>query len=214
MKWVKGKDRKGNEVLVPAQAVFLFSAIAFGTRAFATTVQLASRFRHKPRVCAPLRPPEIIERDAHATTPLLRASLEFCASNPGDQRIQGLLDDYAAPGNIFVQFQDITTEVGVPRLPLFCDWARRNNLPGGRCGPEWQKAALSALTETPWDYSFRASSGKASMPPIRRMPRIYLEDLPNYELPGSISASLNLVEVRWKRRGWRPVYVDFDKGGP
>ena len=45
---------------------------------------------------------------------------------------------------------------------------------------------------------------------IRRMPRIYLEDLPNYELSGSISASLNRLK-RWKRRGWRPVYVDLTR---
>jgi hypothetical protein len=42
------------------------------------------------------------------------------------------------------------------------------------------------------------------------MPRIYLEDLPNYEL-GSISASLNLVEEVLEAQGLWPVYVDLTR---
>lgn len=206
LKWVKGKDRKGNEVLVPAQAVFLFSNMS-EPELFATTgsTGLASgTSREFARLSALL---EIIERDAHATTPYY-AQACFCVKSR-DQRIQGLLDDYVAQG-IFVQFQDITTEVGVPAYRCFVTGRDGTICQAAAAALNGKKAALSALTETPWDYSFGRHPGKASMPPIRRMPRIYLEDLPNYEM-GSISASLNLVEEVLEAQGLWPVYVDLTR---
>lgn len=206
LKWVKGKDRKGKEVLVPAQAVFLFSNLA-EPELFATTgsTGLASgTSREFARLSALL---EIIERDAHATTPCY-AEACFCVKSR-DKRIQGLLDDYAAQG-IFVQFQDITTEIGVPAYRCFVIGRDGTICQAAAAALNGKKAALSALTETPWDYSFGRHPGKASMPPIRRLPRIYLEDLPDYELD-SISASLNLVEDVLEAQGIRPVYVDVTR---
>lgn len=65
---------------------------------------------------------EIAERDAEATTPYSRTRCFMLRSR--DQLIQSLLDDYAACG-IRVQFQDLTTELGLPVYQCFVTGARR-----------------------------------------------------------------------------------------
>lgn len=206
LKWVKGRDNKGMEVLVPVQAVFLFSNMAepglFET--MGSTGLASGTSREFARLSALL---ETIERDAHATTPYYSEAC-FCVKSR-DKRIQGLLDDYAAQG-IFVQFQDITTEVGVPAYRCFVIGRDGTICQAAAAALNGKKAALSALTETPWDYAFGRHPGKASMPPIRRLPHIYLEDLPDYDL-GSIAANLNLVEDVLETQGIRPIYVDLTR---
>ena len=57
------------------------------------------------------------------------------------------------------------------------------------------RAALAALTETPWPYVWArpAPFGKASVPGLAALPERVLEDLPDYSLP-SAEANLRLLE--------------------
>ena len=106
--WLTARAVDGAEVLVPAQAVFLFCNLdepglflAGGSTGLASGNSL-----DEAKVAAIT---EILERDAEATTPFSRARCFTLRSR--DQRIQSLLEDYAARG-IRVQFQDLTTELG------------------------------------------------------------------------------------------------------
>ena len=146
--WLTARAVDGAEVLVPAQAVFLFCNLdepglflAGGSTGLASGNSL-----DEAKVAAIT---EILERDAEATTPFSRARCFTLRSR--DQRIQSLLEDYAARG-IRVQFQDLTTELGLPVYQCFVTAldgtvarATGANLNGAR-------AALAALTETPWPY--------------------------------------------------------------
>lgn len=206
LKWVRGRDRNDKEVLVPAQAVFLFCNLdepeLFGTTG--STGLASGTSREFARLSALV---EVIERDAAATTPHYAESC-FCVKSR-DKRVQALLDDYAAQG-IVVQFQDITTEIGLPACRCFVIGRDGTIFQAAAASPSGKKAALAALTETPWEYAFGRRPGKASMPQIRRLPRIYLEDLPDYDL-GAVAANLKLVEDALLGHGLEPVYVDLTR---
>ena len=198
----------GAEVLVPAQAVFLFCNLdepdlflAGGSTGLASGNSL-----DEAKVAALT---EILERDAEATTPFSRARCFTLRSR--DPRIQSLLEDYAARG-IRVQFQDITTELGLPVYQCFVTAhdgsvarATGANLNGAR-------AALAALTETPWPYVWAqpAPFGKASGPGLAGLPERVLEDLPDYSLP-SAEANRRLLECVLAGHGRSPLYVELTR---
>lgn len=201
--WLAGQDPEGSEVLVPAQAVFLFfnadePAIFL---AGGSTGLASGNIMEEARVAALT---EIIERDAEATTPFCKERCFRAASR--DPRLQALLDDYAARG-MQVQFQDITTELGVPAYQCFVMGPRGQvaratgaNLCGAR-------AALAALTETPWPYPYGGPTG----PALRNLPVRLLEDLPDYSLP-SPQDNLRLLEDVLRAHGRTPVYVNLTRG--
>lgn len=121
------------------------------------------------------------------------------------------MEDYAARG-IRVQFQDLTTELGLPVYQCFVTAldgtvarATGANLNGAR-------AALAALTETPWPYVWArpAPFGKASGPGLAALPERVLEDLPDYSLP-SAEANLRLLESVLAGHGKSPLYVDLTR---
>ena len=206
--WLTALAVDGAEVLVPAQAVFLFCNLdepglflAGGSTGLASGNSL-----DEAKVAAIT---EILERDAEATTPFSRARCFTLRSR--DQRIQSLLEDYAARG-IRVQFQDLTTELGLPVYQCFVTAldgtvarATGANLNGAR-------AALAALTETPWPYVWArpAPFGKASGPGLAALPERVLEDLPDYSLP-SAEANLRLLESVLAGHGKSPLYVDLTR---
>ena len=200
--WLSGKDPAGNGVLVPAQAVFLFFNadepsifLAGGSTGLAS-----GNIMEEARVAALT---EIIERDAEATTPFRREHCFRLASR--DPRLQALLDDYAARG-VQVQFQDITTELGVPAYQCFVMGPRGQvaRATGAHlCGA---RAALAALTETPWPYPHGGPTG----PALGNLPVRVLEDLPDYSLP-SPHDNLRLLEAVLRAHGRTPVYVDLTR---
>lgn len=206
--WLAARSVDGGEVLVPAQAVFLFCNLdepglflAGGSTGLASGNSL-----DEARVAALT---EILERDAEATTPFSRARCFTLRSR--DPRIQSLLEDYAARG-IRVQFQDITTELGLPVYQCFVTAhdgsvarATGANLNGAR-------AALAALTETPWPYVWAqpAPFGKASGPGLAGLPERVLEDLPDYSLP-SAEANRRLLECVLAAHGRSPLYVELTR---
>lgn len=206
--WLASRAVDGAEVLVPAQAVFLFCNLdepdlflAGGSTGLASGNSL-----DEAKVAAIT---EILERDAEATTPFSRARCFTLRSR--DPRIQSLLEDYAARG-IRVQFQDITTELGLPVYQCFVTAhdgsvarATGANLNGAR-------AALAALTETPWPYVWAqpAPFGKASGPGLAGLPERVLEDLPDYSLP-SAEANRRLLECVLAGHGRSPLYVELTR---
>ena len=152
---------------------------------------------------------EVIERDADATTPFCRHTcFTLCSRDP---RIQGLLDDYAARG-IRVQFQDITSEFGVPVYRCFVTARDGSVATATGAGLRGSDAALSALTETPWPYSWAtpAPHGVASGPGLAGLARRALEDLPDWSLP-TAEASLRLLENVLAAHGREVLHVDLTR---
>lgn len=203
--WVFAESPDGARVLVPAQAVFLFCNL--DEQAFflagGSTGLASGNAPAEARVAALT---EIIERDAEASTPFNSARLFTLQSR--EPRIQSLLDDYAARG-IVVQFQDITTEIGVPVYQCFV--MGRDNIPARATGANLcgARAALSALTETPWPYPNGGPSGQCGYAP-GSLPVRVLEDLPDYSLP-SPEANLRLLERVLIAHDRSPLYVDITR---
>lgn len=200
--WLEARDPDDKSVLVPAQAVFLFCNLdepslflAGGSTGLASGNTVA-----EARLAALT---EIVERDAEATTPFGREGCFVLRSR--DERLQALLDDYAARG-IQVQFQDITTELGVPVYRCFV-MSRRGEVAqatgAGLCG---SRAALAALTEVPWPYPY----GEPTGPALGGLPVRWLEELPDYSLP-SAEASCRLLEEVLRAQGRTPLYVDISR---
>mgnify|MGYP002559269219 CR=1 FL=1 len=192
----------GKAVLVPAQAVFLFCNLDEQSLFLAGgSTGLASGNTEAEARLAALT--EIVERDAEATTPFSREGCFVLKSR--DERLQALLDDYAARG-IQIQFQDITTELGVPVYRCFV-MSRRGEVAqatgANLCG---SRAALAALTEVPWPYPY----GEPTGPALGGLPVRWLEDLPDYSLP-SAEASCKLLEKTLCAQGRTPLYVDISR---
>lgn len=206
--WLSAHDPQGKEVLVPAQAVFLFCNLdeedlflAGGSTGLAAGTSL-----EQAKVAALC---EIMERDAEATTPFHRRQCFTIRSR--DERLQSLLDDYAARG-IAVQFQALTTEFGLPVYQCFVtsrDGHVARATAGKLSGPA---AAMAALTETPWPYSLvqPAPFGTPSGPGLSGLPWRYLEDLPDYSLPCH-AANLQLLETMLAKHGKTPLYVELTR---
>ena len=205
--WLPASDVAGASVLVPAQAVFLFCNLDEQALFLAGgSTGLASGNIMDEAVVAALT--EIAERDAEATTPYSRTRCFTLRSH--DKMVQSLLDDYAACG-IRVQFQDLTTELGLPVYQCFVtgrDGRVARATGANLCGA---RAALAALTETPWPYS--TSQTKPPVPSgsgLAGLPIRVLEDLPDYSLP-SPRANRRLLEAVLAAHGRSPLYVDLTR---
>ncbi len=189
-------------VLTPVQAVYLFCNLDEpALQSAAGSTGLASGNTLEEAKAAALT--EILERDAEATMPYHRSRCFTLRCR--DARLQALLDDYAARG-IHIQFQDLTTEFGVPCYQCFVLGSKGQVARGtgaGLCGP---RAALSALTETPYPYP----NGGPSGPGLRELPERILEDLPDYRLE-SPARNLQLLETLLIGRGRRPLYVELTR---
>ena len=200
--WVPAHDPSGKEVLVPAQAVFLFCDLAEPSLFLAagSTGLASGNTLEEAKVAALV---EIIERDAEATTPFRRDQCFTLHSR--DELLQSLLDEYAARG-IQVQFQDMTTECGIPVYQCFVMSRRGEIVRATGAGLSGSRAALSALTETPWPYPY----GEPTGPALSALPQRCLEELPDWDL-GSAAANLRLLEELLTAQGRTPLYVDLTR---
>lgn len=205
--WLPARGVTGQTVLVPAQAVFLFCNLDEPALFLAGgSTGLASGNSMDEAMVAALT--EIAERDAEATTPFSRTRCFTLRS--ADRIIQSLLDDYAACG-IRVQFQDLTTELGVPVYQCFVmgrDGTVARATGANLSGP---RAALAALTETPWPYSTAQNKPPVSSGTgLAGLPVRMIEDLPDYSLP-SPQANRRLLEAVLAEHGRSPLYVDLTR---
>ena len=205
--WLTAVGADGRPVLVPAQAVFLFCNLDEPALFLAGgSTGLASGNTLDEARQAALT--EIFERDAEATTPFSR--LRCFRLKSRDERIQSLLDDYAACG-ISVQFQDITTEFGLPVYQCFVMGRDGSIARATGANLNGQRAALAALTETPWPYSTSQSTRpRPSGPGLAGLPVRFLEDLPDYSL-ASPADNCRLLEAVLADHGRTPLYVDISR---
>lgn len=205
--WIPARDATGAAVLVPAQAVLLFCNLDEPSLFVSVgSTGLASGNTMDEAVVSALT--ELVERDAEATTPFVRSQCFTLRSR--DTRLQSLLDDYAACG-IRVQFQDVTTELGLPAYQCFVqgqDGSLARATAASLCG---QRAALAALTETPWPYSTTTQTPpQPSAPGLQGLPVRNLEDLPDYSMP-SAAAERRLLENLLSAQGRTPLYVNLTR---
>lgn len=204
--WMPGETAAGESVLVPCQAACLFLNLdepdLFSS--VGSTGLAAGASKTQARLAALT---EVIERDSHATTPFLPGACFIPQSR--DPLIQGLLDDYRYRG-IHLQMQDITTELGVPCYRSFVTGRDGAIAQATGAGLDGKKAALAALTETPWPYSWATGAFSPSGRGLADLPARFLEDLPNYSLDDD-AANLRLLEAALGAMQLMPVYVDLTR---
>lgn len=204
--WLTGHTPDGTggmrPVLAPAQLAYLFCNLdemalfsASGSTGLAT-----GNIMDEAKVAALT---ETLERDAEATMPYDRSQCFRLATD--DARLQALLDDYEARG-IHVQFQDLTTEFGVPCYKCFVVGPRGQVARGTGAGLSGRRAVLSAMTETPFPYP----NGGPSGPGVRGLPLRKLEDLPDFSLE-SPRRNLMLLEALFAANHMSPVYVELTR---
>lgn len=202
--WIACQSAGGREVFAPAQAIYLFlnldepqlfenyGSTGLGAGASPEHAKYAA-------LC------EVIERDAQASAPFDPASCFELASD--NEIIAGLLADYRWRG-IRVQFQDITTEIGVPAYRCFVQGADGGVAQASAASLSGPKAALAALTETPWPYRWATPERAPSGPGLANLPTRKLEDLPDYSL-GDYKSDLQLLEKALAAMGLDPVYANL-----
>lgn len=204
--WREGADCRGSKIFIPAQSVYLFLNLdepPICEQADSTGLGAGQRVAQAKlaALC------EVLERYAHATTPFLPERCFQAASR--DPVVQGLLDDFRWRG-IHVQFQDITTELGLPAYRCFVKGLDCTISQASGAHLSGKKAALAALTETPWPYSWSTCRPSPSARAPVDQPVRYLEDLPDYEL-GNDESNLKLLEDSLLDCGLNPVYIELTR---
>ena len=204
--WIEGvrRSRAGDEaVLVPVQAIFLFSNLdEIDLFAGHGSTGLASGNTMTEAKLSALM--ELVERDGEATHPFHHAMCFQVESR--DPQVAALLEDYRGRGIQF-QFQDISPPYGIPCCKCFVTDMDGRMAKGTAASLNGRRAVLSALTETPYPYPFGPPSG----PGLLQLPQLALEHLPDYASDDAQS-DLALVEALLMANGFSPVYVDLTRG--
>ncbi len=198
--WIEGRNTRGESVYVPVQAVFLFCNLdeislfsAAGSTGLASGNSMA-----EAKVSALL---EVIERDADAVSPFDPGRCFLLeTANP---HLAPLFAAYRSKG-IHLQFQDITTEFGIPCYRCFVVDEQGRIARGTGAHLDGRRAIMSALNETTYPFP----SGPPSAPAPGGLPTIQFEDLPNYDTR-SAGRNLRILEALLAGRGFDPVYVDI-----
>lgn len=206
--WFPAVSPSGAEALTPAQAVFLFTNLGEPAifDAAGSSGLGAGQSQAQARLAALL---ELVERDAAAVTPISMDELALVRSE--DEVLQGLLEDYRGRG-IFPVFQNIGTEIGVPVWRCLVFGPDGIPAQATAAAMSGKAALLSALTETPWPYSWATPPpyGKKSRRPPPDLPVLTLEALPDYTMKNNVS-NLLLLEEALKRLGLEPLYCDIGR---
>lgn len=202
--WAEGATAQGKIFYLPAQAIWLFLNLDEPAlfEAVGSTGLGAGATDAQARLAALT---EALERDASASQPFFPAACFELASS--DPVIGPLLEDYRWRG-IHVQFQDITTEIGIPAYRCFVqgqDGRIAQATAAGLCGA---KAALAAMLETPWPYRWAVPVPAPSGAGLPALPVKRLEELPDYGT-GSDRGDLALMEALLQEAGLEPAYVNI-----
>lgn len=203
--WIEGQEVAGTgsrSIFVPAQCVFLFCNLderklfsALGSTGLASGSTMAAA-----KVSALL---EVIERDSESTMPF--TPRQCFEAETEDPMVGALLESYDRLG-IRVQFQDMTTPLGVPCCKCFVVSADGHIVKGTGAHLDARRALLAAMTETPYPYPGGAPSGSA----LQGLLRVPLEKLPDYSC-GDAARDLELLETLLVSNGFRPIYVDLTR---
>ncbi|MFI3270851.1 MAG: YcaO-like family protein [Pseudomonadota bacterium] len=187
-------------VLVPVQLIYLFNNLDEIDLSMApSSTGLASGNTFAEAKLSALT--EIIERDAEATSPYSRQHCFRAESH--DPRLMALLNDYAARG-MHLHFQDMTSFTGVPCYTAFVMGTRGVLARGTGAGLDAKRAALSAMTETPYPYPH----GGPSAPALRGLESKKLEELPSFTL-SSPEQNVMMLERVLIAKGLRPIYFNL-----
>ena len=200
--WIQGHDRLGGPLWVPAQTVFLFCNLDEVSLcdALGSTGLASGNSPDGARVAALL---EVLERDAQSIIPFdPRSCFNLDSHNP---HLAPLFEAYRGSG-ITVQFQDITTEFGVPCYRAFVVRDDGTVITGTGAHLDGRKAVMAALTEI--TYPFPAP--KPTRSGYAGRPTVLFEDLPNYDTHNR-RANLTILERLLGDRGYEPVYVDLTR---
>ena len=200
--WMTASDSDGGTRYVPVQAVYLFTNLD-EIRLFSglgSTGLASGNTAEEAKVSGLL---EVIERDAEAVR-VFDQSRCFRARSR-DPEVNDLLQRYQEQG-IDPVFQDLTTELGVPCYKCFVQLKGGGVVKATGAGLSGKRAAISALTETPFPFP----GEETSAPGPDGLPVRLLEDLPEYST-GSAAGDLALLEAILERRGYSPLYANLTK---
>jgi ribosomal protein S12 methylthiotransferase accessory factor YcaO len=200
--WIAGRDRRDETRLVPLQAVYLFTNLD-EARLFSGLGSTGLASGNTPEEAKVSGLLEVVERDAEAVRVFNPANCFRVQSCDDDVRV--LLEKYREQG-VDPIFQDLTTELGVPCYKCFVHLAGGGLVKATGASLSGRRAALSALTETPFPFP----GGPASAEGPRDLPVRLLEDLPDHST-GSAAGDLALLEAILEDRGYEPVYVNLTK---
>lgn len=203
--WIAGTTSDNLKVFVPCQAVYMFCNLNEpAIFDFIGSTGIASGNTYEEAKLSALL--EVIERHANAVMPYIEEDCFRLKSR--DHLLNELFTDYHLK-NIYVQFQDIS--IGIPVYRCFVQGMKGNIAQATGASLSGQKAALSALTETPWPYSWSAPfSSSERTASNSHLPVRYLEDLPEFSFP-SAASSLEFLELILAKIGIKPIYVDISR---
>jgi ribosomal protein S12 methylthiotransferase accessory factor YcaO len=203
--WLRGfqaAEGGGEPLLVPAQFAFMFCNLDEPDfyQSQGSTGLGAGETPEFARLSALM---EVLERDAEAVTPYHpEACFRLEADNP---EVAALLKDHAENG-VQAAVQELRSDFGAPCYKAFAVYPTGKVAKGTGAGPDGPRAALSALTETPYPYP----GGVNSRPLPEDMAVRKLEDLPNYST-GSPAGDLEMAEELLRAHGKTPVYIDLTR---
>lgn len=200
--WIEAKNVQAQAVLVPLQAVYLFTnldEIRLFT-ALGSTGLAAGNTPEEAKVSGLL---EVIERDSEAAGVFDPGRCFRVTSS--DPALRELLARYQQQG-IDPVFQDLTTELGVPCYKCFVHLAEGGLVKATGASLSGPRALVSALTEAPFPFP----DGPASAPGPDNLPVRSIEDLPDHST-GSAAGDLTLLEAILAERGHTPLYVNLTK---
>lgn len=203
--WLQGeyRDEDGlHPILVPAQCAFLFCNLDEISlfSGLGSTGLASGNTMEQAKVSALL---EVLERDAEGVT-LYDPSRCF-RIEANDAVLSPLLAGYRAKG-IHIQFQNMTSELGIPCYKCFVVGSEGQIIKGTSAHPDGRRALVSALTETPYPFPYGppSASGPDGLPVVR------FQDIPNYSR-GDYREDLALLEGVLMANGYRPIYVDLTR---
>lgn len=200
--WIAGRGRHGDTRLVPLQAVYLFTNLD-EIRLFSGLGSTGLASGNTPEEAKVSGLLEVIERDAEAVRVFDPARCFRVESR--DDEVRELLERYREQG-VDPVFQDLTTELGVPCYKCFVHLAGGGLVKATGASLSGRRAAISALTETPFPFPGGPASGQGPA----NLPVRLLEDLPDHST-GSAAGDLTLLEAILEDRGYEPVYVNLTK---
>jgi ribosomal protein S12 methylthiotransferase accessory factor YcaO len=200
--WMTAHDKNGQARFVPVQSVYLFTNLD-EIRLFSGLGSTGLASGNTPEEAKVSGLLEVVERDAEAVSVFDPARCFRMRSR--DDGISQLQERYREQG-IDPVFQDLTTDLGVPCYKCFVQMQGGELVKATGASLSGSRAALSALTETPFPFPGKVASAHGP----ENLPVRMLEDLPEHSA-GSAPGDLALLEALLESRGYSPIYADLTK---
>lgn len=203
--WIEGMIYNGynlEPILLPAQCVFLFCNLdeAKLFTSLGSTGLAAGGSLEMAKVNALL---EVVERHCDSTCLFdPQECFELTSQNP---YVASLLADYKRQG-IHVQFQDISSQEGIPCYRAFVETTDGQIITGTAAHLDAKQAIVSAMTEVAYPYPCQCPTTTG----IPGVPQRDDNELPDYSAQTS-QENLQNLEVLLSQNGCWPVYVNLTR---